>query len=112
MAFFHLKNVPGYSWPALPDAAFADVWNAYLELDRSQWLQPATLAERQLRQVRTLLDHCLRHVPYYREALAGIVPAAVQTMEDFRRIPLLPRRVYQEHKAAILAVQVPADTNR
>src|SRR5580704_2498920 len=100
MAFFQLKNIPGYPWPALPDAAFADVWNAYLELDRNQWLQPATLAERQLRQVRTLLDHCLRHVPYYRDVLsaAGVVPAAVQTMADFRRIPLLRRRVYQEQK--------------
>ncbi len=112
MSFFHLKSVPGCHWPPLPDAAFALVWNAYLELDRTQWLPPTVIQERQLQQVRTLLDHCIRHVPYYREVLpaAGIVPAAVQTFEDFRRVPLLPRRIYQEQSGAFVATALPAGT--
>jgi phenylacetate-CoA ligase len=112
MAFFHLKNVPGHPWPALPDAAFAPVWNAYLELERTQWLTAADLEQCQLRQVRAVLEHCLRHVPYYREVLtaAGIVASAVNTMEDFRQIPRLPRRIYQERPAAFIAEQLPAGT--
>ena len=98
MGFFHLRTVPGCRWPPLPDSVFSQVWSAYLELDRTQWLAPAELLQGQLKQVRALVTHCLSNVPYYREVLsaAGIVPAAIQTMDDFRRIPLLPRRVYQE----------------
>ena len=110
--FFHLRTVPGCRWPALPDSVFAQAWNAYLELDRTQWLDPAELVKLQLKQVRALLAHCLRHVPYYREALtdARIVPESIQTMDEFRRIPLLPRRIYQEKVSRALPTQLPAGT--
>lgn len=112
MAFFHLRTVPGCQWPPLPDSVFAQVWNAYLELDRTQWLDRATLEQMQLKQARSLLAHCITNVPYYREVLpkAGIVPGAIQTMDDFRRIPLLPRRTYQEKNATFIATQLPPGT--
>ena len=112
MSFFQLRTVPSHRWPALPDAAFARAWNAYLDLDRTQWLSPAELEEGQLRQVRTVLTHSIRNVPYYREALsaAGIVPEAIRTMDDFRRVPLLPRRTYQEHVSTKPATVLPAGT--
>lgn len=112
MAFFHLRTVPGCRWPPLPDAVFAQAWNAYLELDRTQWLDPAEILQGQLKQVRALLAHCMSHVPYYREVLpaAGIVPGAIQTMDDFRRIPLLPRRVYQEKVSPRPATWLPPGT--
>ena len=110
MAFFHLKTVPGQGWPPLPDSVFAQVWNAYLELDRTQWLDRAEIEQRQLTQVRTLLTHCIANVPYYRQALAGIKPASIQTMDDFRRFPLLLRRVYQEQNASFVATKLPPGT--
>ncbi len=112
MSFFHLRTVPGCTWPPLPDSVFAQAWNAYLELDRTQWLDRAILEEMQLRQVRALLAHCITNVPYYRDALpkAGIVPGAIRTMADFRRIPLLPRRKYQELNPSFVATQLPAGT--
>src|ERR1019366_10203383 len=112
MGFFHLKTVPGHHWPPLPDAVFAQAWNAYLELDRTQWLDRAELEQRQLQQVRTLLTHCIANVPYYRQVLqsADVDPASIQTMEHFRRVPLLPRRVYQEKNASFVAARLPAGT--
>ena len=112
MAFFHLRTVPGCRWPPLPDSVFAQAWNAYQELDRTQWLPRAELERMQLKQVRALLAHCLRHVPYYRKTLtaAGIVPASIETMDDFRRIPFLTRRDYQEQTASFMATQLPAGT--
>jgi hypothetical protein len=93
MSFFHLRTLSGYSWPALPDSVISQVWVAYLELERTQWLTMAELEQRQLEQLRTLLAHAIVHVPYYREVLprAGIVPGRIQTIDDFRRLPLLPR---------------------
>jgi phenylacetate-coenzyme A ligase PaaK-like adenylate-forming protein len=101
MSFFHLRTLPGYSWPALPDASLSQVWVAYQELGRGQWLAPEEIERRQLEQVRTLLTHALAQVPYYRRTLAeaGISPAAVQTPAGFRRVPPLSRSDCQAHQA-------------
>jgi phenylacetate-CoA ligase len=112
MSFFHLRTLPGYDWPALADATLGQIWVAYLQLDRTQWLSPAEIEQGQLEQVRSLLAHCITDVPYYRGVLplAGIVPGAIRTMADFRRIPRLPRRTYQEQFASFAATRLPAGT--
>ena len=112
MFFFHLKNLPGYQWPPLPDSVRCQIWSAYLELDRTQWLDPAEIQCRQLAQVRTLLAHCIAHVPHYREVLtsAGIFPRDIQSMKDFRRIPLLRSRTYQETSESFVAEALPPGT--
>jgi phenylacetate-CoA ligase len=112
MSFFHLRTVPGYHWPALPDAVFSQLWNAYLELDRLQWLGPDEIQQRQVQQLRALLTHAAAHVPYYRELLAGaqLVSERLQTLDDFRRLPLLPRRVYQEKASSLVAAHLPPGT--
>lgn len=112
MAFFHLRTIPGQRWPGLPDSKFARVWNTYLELDRTQWLPRAEIERGQLRQVRALLRQCVAHVPYYRDVLrqSGIAPDGIRTMADFRQIPRLPRRVYQEHIASAPASVLPPGT--
>jgi phenylacetate-CoA ligase len=108
-SFFRLRPQPGGAWPRLPPA-LAPVWAAYCEMERSQWLPREEIECRQLAQVRELLAHCLAFVPYYREVLvdAGIVPSTVWTMEDFRHIPLLPRRTLQERSADFQARHLPA----
>jgi phenylacetate-CoA ligase len=112
MAFFRLKSVPGCQWPALADSDLSQVWAAYRELDCTQWLDPDLIQQGQLAQVRTLLTHCLAHVPYYRQVLsaARIDPRAIQSLADFRRVPLLPRRTYQEKATAFVAQQLPGGT--
>jgi len=112
MSFFHLRTLPGYSWPALPNAALSQIWVAYLELSRSQWLPPDEIEKRQLDQVRTLLTHAAALVPYYRRALAeaGITPASIQTIVDFRKLPTLSRVTCQAQQADLVATTLPAGT--
>jgi phenylacetate-CoA ligase len=113
MSFFQLRTLPGYAWPPLADASISQVWVAYLELERTQWLPPEEIERQQLEQARTLLAHCITEVPYYRAALraAGIVPGAIRSMDDFRRIPLLARRTYQEKTAQFIAAKLPPGTS-
>lgn len=112
MYFFQLQPLPGCRWPPVPDSPSSQVWIAYLHLDRSQWLPAAELQQLQFQQLRELLAHCQAHVPYYRQlfATAGITADSVRSMDDLRRIPVLPRRTYQERHDGFLAEQLPAGT--
>jgi phenylacetate-CoA ligase len=112
MAFIPLRKIPGQSWPELPPAIVSPLWAMYLELERTQWLAPAEILEGQLAPVRALLAHCSQHVPYYQDILtkAGIRPAEIKTLADFRRIPPLQRRDYQDHFPRLQACTLPAGT--
>jgi len=94
----------------MPTPEASQIWSAYLELDRTQWLDPETIEQQQLAQLRTLLGHAVRNVPYYRRLLtaAGIVPDQIRTLDDFRRIPILQRRTYQEQFLYMYAGVLPA----
>jgi phenylacetate-CoA ligase len=83
-----------------------------LELEKTQWLSPEELVEGQLTQARGLLEHCERHVPYYRELLGklGLRPNSFQSLADFRRIPVLARHIYQEQFPGFQAEALPPGT--
>jgi phenylacetate-CoA ligase len=108
MAFFHLRSRPEMPWPAFVN----QVWNAYRELDRTQWLGPGEVENLQLQLLRPLLVHCYHHVPYYRRVLseAGIHARPVESLADFRRLPLLTRELYQTHFADLQARCLPEGT--
>ena len=111
-SFFQPRTQAAAVWPQIPKLEASQVWSAYLELDRTQWLEPELIEQQQLSQVRTLLGHAVRNVPYYRRLLAaaGLVPDQIQTMADFRRIPILKRRTYQEQFLHMYAGSLPAGT--
>ena len=66
-------------------------------LEDTQWLAPAALAEYRMARLQRLLGFAYDHVPYYRALLdeRGIKPAAMQSLSDLERLPLLTREVLQ-----------------
>jgi phenylacetate-CoA ligase len=62
-------------------------------LEKTQWLPFEQLVELQLSELRGLVEHADRHVPYYRErfAAAGVVARELRSMRDVLRLPLLSR---------------------
>jgi phenylacetate-CoA ligase len=107
--FFHLRSAAGTAWPPIPSAEVAQVWSAYAEIDRSQWLRPDEIADRQLSQLRILLSHCYVHVPYYRRIMseAGLSERPIESLADLNRLPLLTRALYQEHADTLKARALP-----
>jgi phenylacetate-CoA ligase len=112
MAFFHLRSLPGLIWPPVPRMETSQLWLAYQELTRTQWLPPAELERQQLLQLRALLLHCIHQVPYYRRLLieAGLAERPIESLEEFRRLPLLTRELCQTHAADLEARHLPAGT--
>ena len=93
-----------------PRSDISQLWAMFLELERTQWLDAAALDAAQLTQVRALLSHCVQHVPYYQAA--GIVPADVRSMADFRRIPILQRRSLSGAVPTVLRRRCPTASSR
>jgi phenylacetate-CoA ligase len=85
------------------------VWAAYQELDRTQWLSPAELESLQIQQLRALLAHCYQQVPYYRRLLseAGLAARPIESLAEFRRLPVLTRELYQAHFGDLQAWSLP-----
>ncbi|HQU46925.1 MAG TPA: hypothetical protein PK867_29240, partial [Pirellulales bacterium] len=109
MSFFTLRKLPGQCWPQLPDACLSQVWAAYRALDATQWLTAPEIELRQFSQLNELVDHCRRHVPFYRDLLAmhGIDGKTIQSLSELRRIPLLSRRTWQQHFDRFCAERLP-----
>lgn len=110
--FFCLKTPQSNIWPPVPVADAAQIWSAYLQLDRSQWISREEILENQLRQVRGLLLHCNRTVPYYQQVFEqrGILPDDISNLRAFRKIPLLSRQELQQQKDSLLSTCLPDGT--
>lgn len=65
------------------------------EFERTQWLPDARFEEYRLRRLRELLEFAHAHVPYYRALMDehGFAPAAVQSVRDLQRLPVLTRDI-------------------
>ncbi len=110
MSFYQLRSLPGIVWPPVPVAEFSQLWAAYLELDRTQWLSSQEIETLQFQQLRALLAHCYEQSPYYHRLLteAGFPGRPINSLSDFRRLPVLTRDLYQTHFADLKARNLPA----
>ena len=83
----------GIGWPALPDTAAARLLAMQLQLEQSQWWPPELIQARQFAQLREVLLHAARTVPFYRSRLtaAGYRPGQSLTEKFWRSLPLITR---------------------
>jgi phenylacetate-CoA ligase len=78
-------------------------------LQKTEWLSTEKLIELQLGELRGLLEHAHRHVPYYRERLAaaGVKVREIRTMNDMLRLPMLSREDAQSSEATRRSTTAP-----
>ena len=79
------------------------------QLGQSEWWPSEVLWETQRRQVRQLLEHAVKNVPFYRQRLAQGYASLPQAFarEDFARLPLLTRNAVQDNFAALRSERTP-----
>jgi phenylacetate-CoA ligase len=108
MGFFQLRSLPGTVWPGIAFPQVSLVWNAYQELDRTQWLSADEIQKQQLRQLNALFNHVRRNVPYYAQLFERIrLRDPIESLDEFRKIPRLTRELYQANFESIQARQLP-----
>jgi phenylacetate-CoA ligase len=77
----------------------------FRELEKSQWLEHATLEELQLARLKTIVRHAYQNVPYYRAALSEhhVGPEDIGRLEDVALLPLLTKETVRRRYADLLA---------
>lgn len=73
------------------------------DLERSQWNSLEDLQQKQLGSLRSLLAYAFEHVPYYRNKWYhhDLTPAALTTLSDFSKWPLLNREQFRAESTSI-----------
>lgn len=109
MTHFAFHRPPVAVGSALPERAVDRVRSLYEELERTQWLSSAEIEAQQLQKIRALLEHCRQHVPYYgrRWQESGLNPAEIQSLTDFRKLPVITREEWQQNACELTATQLP-----
>jgi len=66
------------------------LWTIARALEDLQWRSCEELQSRAMEQLRVLVDHAARHVPYYRQlfAEAGLNPRDLRSPADLGRVPI------------------------
>lgn len=85
------------------------------ELERTQWLDPASLRDYQFRRLQGHLQWAYSHVPYYRDLLdeRDLAPARIKSFDDFHRVPFLTREILRSRFDDLRAtVRLPAVKRR
>jgi len=91
------SQVPGIEWPAIPRGVNASLLAVLLQLEQSQWWPTERLRSEQCRQLKPLVAHAFRRVPFYRARCeqAGLSPDEISTPRGWQKLPLLTRRDVQ-----------------
>ena len=100
----YTRLVSGLLFPLHERLKAHDTVRVRRDLERSQWLDPEQLKSRQIRDLRRMLVDVGQSVPYYRDvfAQAGFDPAAVCSLDDLGRLPLLTKSLIREHDQALV----------
>ncbi|HTY77428.1 MAG TPA: hypothetical protein VMI34_06405 [Candidatus Bathyarchaeia archaeon] len=89
-----MRRAPLYQWlvprvvAPLAEHLGLPAWTTERRLGELQWRSPEELEERALSRLRQLLEHAARHVPHYRNLLAGVDARGIRAVSDLARVPI------------------------
>jgi phenylacetate-CoA ligase len=109
----HLKIVPqksdveGVVWPPISIDENAKLAALLAQIEATQWLAPAALAENQARQLNAVVEHHKRHTPAFAARLKASGVSYLNTLERLRQVAPLSRRDVQALGDRFFAAKVP-----
>jgi phenylacetate-CoA ligase len=115
MMLSSLKSyVPKERWPVFTNPQGSQILALLFQLEKSQYLPPALILERQFLQINEVFKYSIRKVPYYKEILkaAGFRKNEEITPGLWPRVPLLSRSAVQKHQEELLSRKIPLHHGR
>ena len=83
--------------------------DTYRFLQESQWWSKEKLEDYQMLQLKNLLDHAYKNVPYYRRVFdeRDLKPKDIQSKEDLTKLPILTKEIIRHNFSDLLAENIP-----
>ncbi len=77
------------------------------DLESQQYLKPKDLAALQLKKLQDIITYAYQHTQYYRRIMdaRGITPADIRCLQDVEKLPLLTKKIIQQHGAELVSDQ-------
>jgi phenylacetate-CoA ligase len=94
-------------WPPVASDENAMLAALLAQLEATQWLAPAAIAESQARQLNAVSEHHKRHTPSFAARLKGAGVGYLNSLERLRHVSPLSRRDAQTLGDRFFATQVP-----
>jgi phenylacetate-CoA ligase len=89
--------LPDIAWPAAVSGRGMATLSLLFQLERTQWWPADRLRDAQQAQLKRLLGHAARHVPFYRRRLGKLADADGEAFwQGWRELPLLARQDVQQ----------------
>jgi phenylacetate-CoA ligase len=103
------SNAAGIDWPPISTGTAAVLAALLAQLEETERLTPAEVAQHQFRQLEALAAHAQSHSDHFRLRLARakLTPASLATPEGLSRLPPLVRRDVQSADARFFCSAVP-----
>jgi len=89
-------------------------WDTYRFLQESQWWDKDRLEEYQKAQLRRLIRHAYRNVPYYRGIFheRGMRPDDIREISDLRHLPFLTKEIIRQRPHGFMSENYPTSRLR
>jgi len=86
------------NWPGITNGHGSSLLAVLYQLGQTQWWNEEEIQRMQFAQLRIVLEHAYRTVPFYRERFdnTGIELPSILDMEVWRKLPILSRRDLQQ----------------
>jgi len=101
------SSVTGVQWPPIPGSGGATRLATLFQIEQSQWWSEEKLRQHQFLQLKPLLAHCKRHVPFYIDKLQHIKLSQPLSEEAWLEIPLLTRDMVQSNGNLLRSNAIP-----
>lgn len=88
-------------WPMIPGVSFKVTHASILQqMEETQWFSPDKLRELQMGQLKILIEHAIRKVPFYARRFEAIGMQSLQDINEllWEKIPILTRKEAQENQ--------------
>lgn len=102
------SDLAGLTWPALLKGQAAQLATAIYQLEDSQWWTPDELLRAQQRQLRVLLGHAVKNVPYYRRLYRGFGKTEA-LIDGWAKTPVLTRSGVQQAGKTLFSTAMPKE---
>lgn len=87
------SNLTGELWPVFSNPHGSQMLALLYQLEKSQYLPPTILLEKQFLQINEIFRHSINSVPYYKKNLkaAGFRKSTKITPDLWKQVPVLSR---------------------